>query len=298
MDNWWGRGYGYWGGGGWWGAGGYNNININNIQNNVINWKPGARPPGWQPGERPGRPGERPGIRPGERPGRPSTLPAERRNLYNRPGNENRLASRPGQPATRPGGGVAPGRPGLGAGERPAARPERPPQGTRPKAETRPAQAARPAQPQVRPARGKNDVLADRNGNLYRRDPQGNWQQRQGGQWSRPEAANLPATRPAPGTRPAARPERPAATPGLRPAPSQPSFNPATLNRDFQARQRGQQRVQNFQHSNVPSRPGPSVSRPSGGGGGRPAGGVSRPSGGGGGGGRPAGGGGGGGRRR
>ena len=50
-DNWWGHGYGYWGGGGWWGAGGYNNINIDNSHNNVI---------AGRPGERPGRPGDRP----------------------------------------------------------------------------------------------------------------------------------------------------------------------------------------------------------------------------------------------
>ena len=42
-SNWWGHGYGYWGGGGWWGSGGYNNININNIHNNVINPRPGPR---------------------------------------------------------------------------------------------------------------------------------------------------------------------------------------------------------------------------------------------------------------
>lgn len=49
-NNWWGHGQGYWGGGGYWGNGGYNNININNIHNNVINPRPGTRPPGWQPG--------------------------------------------------------------------------------------------------------------------------------------------------------------------------------------------------------------------------------------------------------
>jgi hypothetical protein len=280
VDNWWGHGYGYWGGGGWWGAGGYNNVNINNIHNNVINTRPGQRPPGWQPGERPG-------VRPGERPGRPSTLPAERRNLYNRPGNENRLATRPGQPSTRPGAGVAPGRPGQGAGERPAARPERPAQAARPKAETRPAQAARPAQPQVRPTGGRNNVLADRNGNVYRRDPQGNWQPRQGNQWSRPETANLPATRPAPSPRPAQRPQaaaRPAQQPQRPAATARPSFDSGQLNRDFAARQRGEMRTQNFQRANAASRPG---------GGGGPRGG------GGGGGGRGGGGGGrgGGGRR-
>ena len=101
-------GYAIWGnrnnyGGGYWGPGGYNNVNIDNSHNNVINPKPGQRPPGWQPGEKPGG-----------RPGRPSTLPANKANLYNRPGNETRLASRPGQPATMPASGVVPGRPGPG----------------------------------------------------------------------------------------------------------------------------------------------------------------------------------------
>jgi hypothetical protein len=261
-SNWWGHGYGYWGGGGYWGAGGYNNININNIQNNVIN--------------------PRPGPRPGERPGRPSTLPANRQNFYNRPGNENRLASRPSQPATRPAAGVAGGKPGQAA---------------RPKAQTRPTQAARPSQPKVRPTGGQNNVLADKNGNVYRRDNQGNYQQRQGGQWkpattpsTRPAASTRPAQRPQAGARPAPQPQRPAAarpTPATRPAAaSRPAFNSSQLNRDFAARQRGEMRTQNFQRASAASRPA-GVSRPSGGGGGgRSGGGMSRPSGGGGGGGR------------
>ena len=288
-DNWWGHGYGHWGGGGWWGAGGYNNVNINNIHNNVIG-RPGQRPD-WRPGERPGRPGEGPGTRPGERPGRPSTLSAERRNLYNRPGNENRLASRPGErPGTRPERPAA--RP-----ERPTARPERPAQAARPKAETRPAQAARPAQPKVRPAGGQNNVLADRNGNVYRRDNQGNYQQRQGGQWSKP-GGERPAARVGAGARPAQ--QRPqvstrSAQQFQRPtAASRPSFDRGSLNRDFAARQRGEARTQNFQRASAASRPSPSFSRPGGGGGGRPSGGFSRPSGGGGGGGGRGGGGGGG----
>ncbi len=48
-------GYAIWGnhknyGGSYWGPGGYNNVNIDNSHNNVINPKPGQRPPGWQPG--------------------------------------------------------------------------------------------------------------------------------------------------------------------------------------------------------------------------------------------------------
>jgi hypothetical protein len=286
-NNWWGHGSGYWGGGGYWGAGGYNNVNINNIHNNVINNRPGPRP------------GERPGVRPGERPGRPSTLPANRQNLYNRPGNENRLASRPGQPGSRPGSGVAAGRPGQGPGERPGARPGGPAQAARPKA------ATRPAQPKVRPAGGQNNVLADKNGNVYKRDNKGNYQQRQGNQWSkpggggpsRPAAATRPAQRPQAAARPAQQPQRPAAAP-------RSSFDAGQMNRDFAARQRGEARTQNYQRASAASRPSGGFSRAGGGGGGgRSGGGMSRPSGGGrggrggGGGGRGGGGGGRGGRR-
>ena len=144
-DNWWGHGYGSWGGGGWWGAGGYNNININNIHNNVINRGRG-RATGTAAGSGPEARSNVPGGRP--------PCPPNRRNLYNRPGNENRLASRPGQPGTRPGGGVLPAVLVSGR-KRPGARPGRPGQAARPKAETRPAQAARPAQPKVRPAGGR-----------------------------------------------------------------------------------------------------------------------------------------------
>ena len=290
-DNWWGYGHGYWGGG-WWGAGGYNNININNIHNNVINPRPGPpgpRPPGPRPPD--WRPDGRPIVH-------PVVSPANRANLYNRPGNENRLASLPGKPATRPVSGVAGERPGAkperpaARPERPAAKPDRPGQAAKPQPATRPAQA----KPQVRPAGGQNNVLADKNGNVYKRDNQGNWQQRQGNQWSKP-GAERPATRPAaqPAARPTARPEatRPAARPEASRPAARPSMDTGQLNRDFQARQRGEARTQNFQRASAASLPA-GVSRPSGGGGG---GGMSRPSGGGGGGGRSGGRGGGGGRR-
>jgi hypothetical protein len=272
--NWWGPGHGYWGGGGYWGAGGYNNVNINNIHNNVINPRPGPRPP---------RPNGRPIVH-------PVVSPHNRPNLYNRPGNQNLLASRPGQPATRP--VSAAGRPGQGPGERPAARPGQPGQAGGPRP------AAKPAQPKVRPAGGQNNVLADKHGQVYKRDNQGNWQQRQGNQWSKP-GGDRPATRPAAGARPSppadiTRRPQPSAAP--RPA-ARPGADSGQLNRDFAARQRGEARTQNFQRASAASRPsgGGGLSRPSGGGG-RPGGGMSRPTGGGGGAMRGGGGGGGGGR--
>ncbi len=256
-------GYAVWGsdrwyGGGWWGGRGYyyNNVNINHNYIYKRTWKPGDRWSGYRPGDRwPGyRPGDRPGWRPGDRPGRPgrpSHLPSHH-NIYNRPWNQKRLASRPGKPTTRPVSAVRPERPGV--------RPERP--------QARPRPETRPTKPQMRPAGGKNNVFADKSGNVYRRDAKGNWQQRQGSQWAKPGASTRPAQRPA------ARPQRP--TPAQRPA-ARPSFDANRMNRDFQARQRGQMRTQNFQRAQSSPAFRPS-SRPS-----RPSGGVSRPSGGGGG---------------
>jgi len=264
-NNWWNTGWYGGGGGGWWGTGGYNYNNVNITHNAVYNrtWNSGNRWSGY-------RPGDRPGYRPGERP-RPAPYAGHRPNIYHRPGNQNLLASRPGRPTTMPVSGVRP--------ERPVARPG-----------TRPGQAAA-LRPQQRPAGGKNNVFADRSGNVYRRDAKGNWQQRQGAQW---QAARSGGARPA--------------------ATHRASFQPNQLNRDFAARQRGQMRTQNFQRASAgthfggggggafrghggggPRGGGSGFSRPSGGGG--PRGGGGGPRGGGGGGPRGGGGGGGGGGR-
>jgi hypothetical protein len=242
-SNWWNRS---WYGGGWWGAGGYNYNNVNINHNRVYNrtWNSGNRWSGY-------RPGDRPGYRPGQRP-RPTPYAGNRPNIYNRPGNQHLLASRPGRPATLPAAGVRP--------ERPAARPG-----------TRPGQGVA-VRPQQRPAGGKNNVYADRNGNVYRRSPQGNWQQRQGGQW---QGARTGGARPA--------------------AIHQAGFQPSHMNREFAARQRGQMRTQNFQRASAGAHfgGGGGAFRGHGGGGPRGGGGFSRPSGGGGGGARFGGGGGG-----
>jgi hypothetical protein len=286
-------GYAIWGddhyyGGGWWGGGGYyyNNVNINHNYVNNRNWDAGDRWSGYRPGDRPGTPGYRPGDRP-----RATPYAGNRPNIYNRPGNQDRLASRPGRPDTRPAGGIAGERPGR-PGERPGARPDRPGTGqARPGQAARPRPETRPASPQVRPGGGKNNVFADKSGNVYRRDNQGNWQQRQGNQWSRPEAAARPAAQPSRSSGQVSRPggfqpsQRPADITQRGPRPSQPSaarpsFDSSRMNREFQARQQGQMRTQNFQRAQ--SSPafrggGGGFSRPSGGGG------FSRPSGGGGG---------------
>ncbi len=249
-DRWWGHGP-YWGGGGWWGPGGYNNININNIHNNVINRYPDRRPDHWRPD---GRPIHHPVVSPANRP-----------NLYNRPGNEAKLASRP---ATKPASQV---RPASGPAAKPGTKPGQVAQAK--PGQARPGQAGKspPVQTKARPAGGQNNVLADKTGHVYKRDAQGNWQQRQGNQWSKP-GGDKTGTRPAAGARPTPTPERPAAAPRPSPTPRptaapRPSVDTGQLNRDFAARQRGEMRTQNFQRASAASRPA-SISRPSGGGGG------------------------------
>lgn len=106
--------------------------------------------------------------------------------------------------------------------------------------------------PQARPlrpapvAKGQpNNVFADRNGNVFRRTPNG-WEQRQGNGWSRP-VPPAPRTAPPPGQfpRPAPTPApRPTAPPGGR--PTQPS--PRQMEPDFRARQHGDNRTNNFNH--------------------------------------------------
>ncbi len=253
VSHWWGPGPYY---GGWWGAGGYNNININNIHNNVINWHP-DRHPDWRHDH--GRPIVHPVVK-----------PENRQNLYNRPGNENRLASKTTPRPATPGqaGQIKPGQ------VKPAQ--------VKP-SQVKPAQV-KPAQPRVQPAGGPNNVLADRHGNVYKPDAHGNWQQRQGNQWAK-AGGERPGTGPAAGARPTPRPEPPKAaprpTPSERPAVSQhPSFDSRQLDRDMAARQRGEMRTQNFQHASQAARPSPSYSRPGGGGagvhGGRAGGGRRR----------------------
>ena len=116
-----------------------------------------------------------------------------------------------------------------------------------------------------RMARDPNNVLADRDGNIYQRLPGGNWNSREEGVWkptvpeTRPGGVGptIPSTRPAipesrPQTRPAIPETRPTprpAQPGARPTPTPtPSTRPATrpvprdVQRDYQARSRASQR--------------------------------------------------------
>lgn len=101
--------------------------------------------------------------------------------------------------------------------------------------------------PQNRPATGggpdvardhKNDVFADRNGDVYRRQDDG-WQKRDQDGWKKAD----PATRPSGGdTRPGGASPSTADLSGPRPSSG-------GLDRDYQARQRGNQRASSYQSS-------------------------------------------------
>jgi hypothetical protein len=213
-------------GGGWYGPGGYR--------------PPPPRPPygGWYgPGYRPARPmpvpvGGRPAgpVYVGGRPP-PSSL-------YQRPVNAGAVV------APRP---VSPG---------PPARPS-----------ARPATAPRPM---------PNNVYADKNGNVLRQNRDGTWQQREQGSW-KPPPAGRPAPTPGPATQPAPLPQGPAMRPAPQPTsrppaqasrpaatPSPARQPPAQIRPDYQARQQGNQRNQNYRSTSgggasrpAPSRPAP-----------------------------------------
>ncbi len=186
---------------------------------------PGYRPPYGHPGyPPPGYPGYRPpGYRPppnypGYRPpgGGPRPTPYTN-NIYRQPQNVNRT-----RPSTMPAKG-----------------------------------------PQTRPAPTKNNVIGGQNGEVYRRDDKG-WQTREGNQWQGAGgtgAGSKPATPTTGAGGGTARPSVPAggsgggaarpSTPATRPAPQVP----AQVNRDYQARQQGAQRTQDFNRASAQARP-------------------------------------------
>ncbi len=142
---------------------------------------------------------------------------------------------------------------------------------TRPNIYNRPENRARnierPAVPANRQARSvagaKNNVLADRSGNVYQRKENGNWNKRENGQWKQPQNLDR-ASSPTRATRPA----QPSVTrpssgslgnPATRQSGSSRSRQQATrpqLERDFSARQHGAQRAQNYQRQ-APQRQAP-----------------------------------------
>jgi hypothetical protein len=175
---------------------------------------------------------------------------------------------RPGYPAYRP--PYRPGYPGYrppGSTRPPTAQPM---PSTRPAAGTgqanlynRADQTARVAdrsgggrQPGVATGDRANNIYAGQDGNVYRRNQDGSWQQRSGNGWKPADPGAGTGTRPSqPSTRPSQPSTRPS-QPSTRPSqpstrPSQPSSRPSTgsLNRDHSARQRGSTRTNNYNRS-------------------------------------------------
>jgi hypothetical protein len=149
----------------------------------------------------------------------------------------------------------------------------------------------RGTRPQQQPAVARdraNNVYTDKQGNVYRRNDNGSWDRREGGGWSkadvpsantrpstqpatRPSTGSLPATgsRPATGSQPSTRPStgsipttgsRPSTMPsaGTRPSTGGASTmggmpSTGSLNRDYNARQRGNARSQQYKSSGRPS---------------------------------------------
>jgi hypothetical protein len=96
------------------------------------------------------------------------------------------------------------------------------------------------------PSRSReNNIYTDRDGNVYRRTQDG-WQQRDRDGWRPAQDAGSRPSQPSTRDRPV--------QPSARPQPSRPSTQPSsprpgTLDRDYQSRQRGTQRSNNFQRS-------------------------------------------------
>jgi len=106
-----------------------------------------------------------------------------------------------------------------------------------------------PSRNASRPSDRGNNVYAGKNGEVYRKTKDG-WQQRDKDAWRGAGGAAKPADR-----SPAARPAMPNARPITRPAPVPQAPPRQELNRDFQARQRGEARSQSW------SRPAPQQSQ-------------------------------------
>lgn len=120
-----------------------------------------------------------------------------------------------------------------------------------------------------RPSSRPNNVYTDRDGNILRRDNNGNWQQQNKRPSTRPDLPNKsarpgnntstrPSTRPTqPSQRPSTRPTQPAQRPSTRPTQpvQRPSARPNNLERDFNNRNRGNTRYNNFQNNRPAATP-------------------------------------------
>jgi len=131
---------------------------------------------------------------------------------------------------------------------------------TRPNVYNRPENRARnaerpaaPANRQARPAaETRNNVLTDRSGNVYQRGTNGDWSQRENGQWRQP--GNLDR---ASAANPATRPSQPSVSqPSTRQSGNYGGYGQSSavrpqLERDFGARQHGNNRAQSYQRQST-----------------------------------------------
>lgn len=195
---------------GWWGPGGYRYGYRHGYYN-------GYRHGYWQGRVDQARRDGRPATLPNRRPGtvasndraRPQAKPA---NAYrDRLNGVKSTGVRPStRPVQRPAASVNPARPGPNV--------TRPGQSGSGRPTTRPATGT--ARPTTRPAtdasrvKSNNNVYSDRNGNIYRQNNSGNWQQRNSGSWKNSNKSV-----------------------------------PSSVDRSYQNRSRGQQRVQSYHRS-------------------------------------------------
>jgi len=177
------------------------------------------------------------GYRAGYRAGRYARQPSP--GLYQRPGNVSRNVDRATARAqltersrVRPQSGQ---RPEVSQRPQPVQRPEA---GQRPQQRPNTQDRQRP-----QPSTGlQNDVFTDRSGNVYRRNPDGSWQERSSNGWGSTDRSRAQTQQ--------------------RDVTGRGSVQDrSNLNRDYQARQRGTQRTQSFQRNRATT---PTRARPSG----------------------------------
>lgn len=230
------------------------------------------RPSGGKPSNKPGsgKPSNKPSY--GTRPGNSTGGSPASNNMYNK----RKDGVRPTNPSNN-GGNTRPSQPS-----------QKPSTGNQPS--TRPSQPSTGDKASQRPQQTPNNVYTDKSGNVYRREGD-NWQKRENGSWNnvqKPSQGNSnkqtrpaqqpsqPSQRPNTGNQPTTRPSQPSQRPstGNQPStrPSQPSNPSGNLNRDYNSRNRGTQRTQqynqnrsNYQYQQPSRSSSPSYNRGSGG---------------------------------
>ena len=180
--------------------------------------RPGYNP--WKPGH-----GHRPGARPtpygswGNKAKLDNRMARDRYKLGNK--NKLRPVNRPStRPNLRPNTRPIAGKPGNKPGVRPGVKP-----GTRPGVKPGGGGSIKPGvRPGTRPAK-RPDVYVGKDGNVYKKNKGGQWQQRDKSGWKDTNVGNRPSTRPS--TRPGGGGTKPSVRPGNKPT-TRPSTKPTT----------------------------------------------------------------------